>query len=410
MHVTEPFGSSDHNIVEFTMVCRTEYTDWKNDYCDYRNGAYVGIKEYLRHIDLRSKLSRANCSTEEAWTILKASIEEAVSKFVPKKVKRKRSNKPLWWNKEIYRVRPLWWNKEIYRARPLWWNKEIYRARPLWWNKEIYRARRKRSNKPLWWNKEIYRVRPLWWNKEIYRVRPLWWNKEIYRARPLWWNKEIYRARPLWWNKEIYRARRKRSNKPLWWNKEIYRARTLRWNKEIYRARKNRLRWWNRYKQTKIHQDYRQFKRAECKASRLVRQAKRKLEEKIADNMKQDPKFFYKYARSQLKVKETVTPIEDEQGNIVINDNLKTTTTFNNHFVTQFSQENLHRIPNQVKMFQGSSKEELNSITFEESSICNKLKKLNASKSPGTDKIFPIVLNRCAEELAGPLNALFTKN
>ena len=278
VHVTEPFGSSDHNIVEFTMVCKTEYTDWKNDYCDYRNGDYVGMKEYLRHIDLRSKLSRANCSTEEAWTILKASIEEAVSKFVPKKVRRKRSNKPLWWNKEIYR------------------------------------------------------------------------------------------------------------------------------------ARKNRLRWWDRYKQTKIHQDYRQFKRAERKASRLVRQPKRKLEEKIADKMKQDPKFFYKYARSQLKVKETVTPIEDEQGNIVINDNLKTATTFNNHFVTQFSQENLHIIPNQVKMFQGSSEEELNSITFEESSICNKLKKLNASKSPGTDKIFPIVLNRCAEELAGPLNALFTKN
>ena len=48
------------------MVCRTEYTDWKNDYCDYRNGDYVGMKEYLRQIDLRSKLSRANCATEEA--------------------------------------------------------------------------------------------------------------------------------------------------------------------------------------------------------------------------------------------------------------------------------------------------------------------------------------------------------
>ena len=173
MHVTEPFGSSDHNIVEFTMVCRTEYTDWKNYYYDYRYGDYVGMKEY-RQIDFKSKLSRENCSTEEAWTMLKASIEEAVSKFVPKKVRRRRSNKPLWWNKEIYRARPLWWNKEIYRAR------------------------------------------------------------------------------------------------------------------------KNRLRWRNRYKQTKIHQDYRQFKRAERKASRLVRQAKRKLEGKIADNMKQDPILFYK--------------------------------------------------------------------------------------------------------------------
>ena len=84
-------------------------------------------------------------------------------------------------------------------------------------------------------------------------------------------------------------------------------------------------------------------------------------------------------------MKEAVTPIEDEQGNIIIYDNLKTATTFNNHFVTQFTQENLNRIPDPVKMFQGSSEEELNSITFEESSICNKLKKLNASKSLGTD-------------------------
>ena len=43
-------------------------------------------------------------------------------------------------------------------------------------------------------------------------------------------------------------------------------------------------------------------------------------------------------------------------------------------------------------------------------SICNKLKKLNASKSPGTHQIFPIVLNRYAEELVRPSNALFTKS
>ena len=109
-------------------------------------------------------------------------------------------------------------------------------------------------------------------------------------------------------------------------------------------------------------------------------------------------------------MKETALPNEDEKGNIVINDNLKTATTFNNDFVTQFTQENLDIIPDPVRMFQGSSKEELNSITFEESRICNKLKKLNTYKSPGTDKIFPIVVNICGEELAGPLNALFTKS
>ena len=115
VHVTEPFDSSDHNIIQFTMVCKTEYTDWKKtEYYDNRNGHYVGMKEYLRQIYPRSKLSRENCSTEEAWIIQKASIEESASKFVPKKVRRKRSNKPLWWNKEIYRARKKrlrWWNR-----------------------------------------------------------------------------------------------------------------------------------------------------------------------------------------------------------------------------------------------------------------------------------------------------------
>ena len=60
----------------------------------------------------------------------------------------------------------------------------------------------------------------------------------------------------------------------------------------------------------------------------------------MADNITRDSKFFYKYARSQLKVKvkETVRPIEDKHGNIVISDKLKTATTFNNHFATQFTQ------------------------------------------------------------------------
>ena len=84
-------------------------------------------------------------------------------------------------------------------------------------------------------------------------------------------------------------------------------------------------------------------------------------------------------------MKEIVAPIEDEQGNKVINDNLKTAKKTNNHFATQFTPKNLDRIPNPVKMFQGSSEEELNTITFEGSSICNKLKKLSASKSLGTD-------------------------
>ena len=39
--------------------------------------------------------------------------------------------------------------------------------------------------------------------------------------------------------------------------------------------------------------------------------------------------------------------------------------------------------------------------------VLNKLIKLNIDKSPSDDRIYPTVLNKCAEELAIPLSMLF---
>ena len=107
------------------------------------------------------------------------------------------------------------------------------------------------------------------------------------------------------------RRRRGKASKPLWWNRNIY------------KARRNRLRWWNRYKESKLHEDYLKYQSAQRKAGKLIRQAKRKLEKKIADNIKIDTKHFFKYARSQMRAKETIGPIEDKDGNLIVNDNQK---------------------------------------------------------------------------------------
>ena len=62
-------------------------------------------------------------------------------------------------------------------------------------------------------------------------------------------------------------------------------------------------------------------------------------------------------------------------------------------------------------MFQGSSEEELNSITFEESiKHMQKTKEAKRIQISGNRSDLPVVLNRCAEKLAVPLNALFTKS
>ena len=194
------------------------------------------------------------------------------------------------------------------------------------------------------------------------------------------------------------RRRRGKASKPLWWNRNIY------------KARRNRLRWWNRYKESKLHEDYLKYQSAQRKAGKLIRQAKRKLEKKIADNIKIDTKHFFKYARSQMRAKETIGPIEDKDGNLIVNDNQKTATALNDHFVNMFTDENLDYMPEPLKMFVGSDDEKLVNTVIGKEQIKNKLKSLNSSKSPGADEIFPVVLKECAEELAGPLFILFNKS
>lgn len=49
-------------------------------------------------------------------------------------------------------------------------------------------------------------------------------------------------------------------------------------------------------------------------------------------------------------MKEMVGPSENEYGNIVITDSLKTPTLFNNHFATQFTQKNLDSIPDPINV------------------------------------------------------------
>ena len=44
MLVSEPSGPSDHNIVEFEIIMKTDCVVWREEYYDYRHGDYAGEK------------------------------------------------------------------------------------------------------------------------------------------------------------------------------------------------------------------------------------------------------------------------------------------------------------------------------------------------------------------------------
>ena len=59
-----------------------------------------------------------------------------------------------------------------------------------------------------------------------------------------------------------------------------------------------------------------------------------------SDNIREDRKGFFKYARNKMKVKERVGPIEDANGDLIYDDSL-TTHILNDYVSSVFTEEDL---------------------------------------------------------------------
>ena len=131
--------------------------------------------------------------------------------------------------------------------------------------------------------------------------------------------------------------------KPMWWNKKIY------------KLRRNRLKWWQKYKESETHKAKYLF--YQHKVEEEVKAAKSRLEERLARNIKEDRKGFFKYAKSKMKVK-GVGPIEDGDGNI-LRDEKKMAAAFSNFFKSVFTEEDTAEIPDPEQIFKGTEEEML---------------------------------------------------
>ena len=138
VEVIEPFGNSDHCIVTFDLKLKTNTKEWKENYFDYRNGDYEGMRNFLTNTDW-SEIQSNDTSVEYAWTSFRKTIEDAVTQFVPQKTRKPKSRKPLYWNREIHIAR---------KNRVKWWWK-TYKRTELQEDYNKYKASLKRANKVI---------------------------------------------------------------------------------------------------------------------------------------------------------------------------------------------------------------------------------------------------------------------
>jgi hypothetical protein len=142
---------------------------------------------------------------------------------------------------------------------------------------------------------------------------------------------------------------------------------------------------------------------------REIRKCKRSYEEHIAEHCKENPKEFFNYVRSKKSVKETIGPLQDNNGELV-HDKTNMANILNDNFSAVFTKEDTESIPTPHNMFQGNDANRLTEIKVSSQDVEKVLNKLKVNKSPGPDGIHPRVLKEAKDALIMPLKIIFNRS
>ena len=193
-------------------------------------------------------------------------------------------------------------------------------------------------------------------------------------------------------NKFIPQKKIKNRNRPLWMRQNVIRI--------IRKKRKL----WDKYRQSKEHRDYLEFKAAEKKVKSEIRLAQKNFEEDLVSNLKQNPKAFYSYVRSKSKTKDTIGPLIDEVGTVT-HDDKTMANILNRYFCSVFTrEENIRATEN------NDSCKKLDSLKIQVEDVLEILGNLKLGKAAGPDGISTTFLSKCKHLIARPLTIIYNKS
>ena len=186
----------------------------------------------------------------------------------------------------------------------------------------------------------------------------------------------------------------KTKNKKLWMNKDT----------RLLIKTKNRA--WNRYKSNKTDVNWSAFAKIRNETNRAVTQVKKNFEQKIAREIKSNPKQFWRYVNSKNpRVREFPT-MYDQDGVEYACDNEKA-SLFNLYFANVFTKEDSSTVLSLPHPVTNTS---LEYIEITPQIVLKYIQKLNTAKAAGPDEMYPKILYEVKEAICEPLSIIFNKS
>ena len=102
LQVVEHLGTSDHNSLNWTLICNSTVILNKQQIKQFHKGDYVSMKRWFGDVNWEQELSGLDIT--EMWSKFSVIINQAIDMFVPSTVK-KVSKYPSWMNGKAKRSR-----------------------------------------------------------------------------------------------------------------------------------------------------------------------------------------------------------------------------------------------------------------------------------------------------------------
>ena len=189
-------------------------------------------------------------------------------------------------------------------------------------------------------------------------------------------------------------------------SKSTHKRKNIYMNRKAFRLKKKKHQLWSAYKSSQDSVDLARFRLCSNKLRGLTRQLRHDFEAQLVSNIKANPKAFWRYSNSGLKVKPRIGDLRNSVGTLESDDKAKA-VILNDFFAGVFTAENTSCIPEPATRH---AVVPLDDIIISRCSIEQKLRALKATSSPGPDDIHPRVLKELSQTLSLPLALLYRKS